>query len=309
MDLTTILIFIIAILFTFTVIGTGALSGLFSERSGVINVGIEGFMIIGGLTYVVLGLFLQKHGITGVAMQIPLFFISMIVASFVSLLHAYASITLKANQVISGMAINLLASGVALFVVNVIYKGAISGVSNPIHSSQIGSKYGISIALFITIFLFIGAYILLKKTKFGLHLRAAGENPHALESQGISVIKTRYMAVMISGALAGLAGCFFVQWQTSFHSSADGLGYISLAILIFGRWRIQWVLLSAAFFSILIGIADASISALNISSWFKDNSNLMNALPFIISLLALIFLSKKSRGPKANGIPYERSAR
>lgn len=299
-----------AILLSFTVIGTGALSGLFSERSGVINVGIEGFMIIGGITYVVLSVISSKYlHQTGVFMQIPLFFISMIVTMIVSSLHAYACITLKANQVISGMAINLLAAGIALFIVNVIYSGGIAGISNEIKSTHLSSEYGLSISLGITFLLFIGAYILLRKTGYGLRLMAAGENPHALESQGISVIKTRYQAVLISGALAGLAGAFFVQWQGAFHGTANGLGYISLAILIFGRWRIQWVLLAAIFFSILTGVANASLSAIGISQWFTSNANLINASPFLISLLAIILLSKRSRGPKANGIPYQRSDR
>ena len=299
-----------AILLSFTVIGTGALSGLFSERSGVINVGIEGFMIIGGLTYVVLGLvFKNSFGVNNIWMQIPLFFISFLVTMIISILHAYASITLKANQVISGMAINLLAAGIGLFVVNVVYSGGISGISNVVKSLQLSVNYGISISLGIAILLFLFSYILIRKTRYGLRLRAAGENPHALESQGISVIKTRYQAVMISGGLAGLAGAFFVQWQGVFHGSANGLGYISLAILIFGRWRIQWVLLAAIFFSALVGFASASLSVVSLPQWFTQNSNLINASPFIISLVAIIMLSKRSRGPKADGIPYERSAR
>ncbi len=295
-----------AILLSFTVIGTGALSGLFSERSGVINVGIEGFMIIGGLTYVVLGIVFDVHSI---GMQIPLFLISFLVTMLISLLHAYASITLKANQVVSGMAINLLAAGIALYVVNVVYSGGIAGVSNVVNSMNSSIHYGISISLIITVFLFAASYILLRKTSYGLRLMAAGENPHALETQGISVIRTRYQAVMISGGLAGLAGAFFVQWHGVFHGSADGLGYISLAILIFGRWRIQWVLSAAAFFSILVGFASASISVVGLPAWFSKDSNLINAMPFIISAVAIVMLSKRSRGPKANGIPYERSAR
>jgi simple sugar transport system permease protein len=207
-----LILIISSILLAFTVIGTGALAGLFSERSGVINVGIEGFMIIGGLTYIILSEIAKtKLDQTGIFMQIPLFLISFIVTMLISSLHAYASITLKANQVISGMAINLLAAGVAVFVVNVVYSGGIAGMTNRIENTNLNKNYGISISLFITIFLFIGAFFLLRKTKYGLRLRAAGENPHALESQGISVIKTRYQAVLISGGLAGLAGAFFVQ--------------------------------------------------------------------------------------------------
>ena len=303
-------ILITAILLSFTVIGTGALSGLFSERSGVINVAIEGFMVIGALVYVILATFCSKYlNQTGVWVQIPLFLIAFFVTMLISLLHAFACITLKANQVISGMAINLFATGIAVFIVNVVYKGEISGMSNPIKSTQMGSDYGLSISLAITFIIIVASFFLIKKTKFGLRLKAAGENPHALESQGISVVKTRYQAVMISGALAGLAGAFFVQWHLVFKGSADGLGYISLAILIFGRWRLQWVVLAAIFFSILTGIASASLSALNISQWFSDNSNLINAAPFIISLAAIVLLSKRSKGPKAGGIPYNRSSR
>ena len=295
------------------ILGTGALSGLFSERSGVVNIGINGMIIFGSLSYCLMNKLIGSE--TNPWVQLPVFIIVGLIVSLFALLHGLASITLKANQVASGTAINLLASGVALFLINYLFEGgAVSEFFTHVSLSQknISWKYAISLPVFFCLFLFAIAFVFLKYTKLGKYIKAAGENPHALESQGISVIRIRYYALLISGFLAGISGCVYAQTKSYFSGNVEGLGFIALAILIFGRWRIVLVLMGALLYGTLSGINQAIIiNPDNISreNWIIENRDLFQIMPFLFSILTLIFTSHNSKVPKFVGVPYEKSGR
>ncbi len=303
------------------VVGIGAIAGLFSERAGVFNIAINGMMVIGGLSYAVISYHVKGSSYN----QIWIMLVAGLMAGMFALLHALASIKFKANQIISGTAINLLAPGIAIFWIAAIQKNTRVFVNyNTLSFSKHLDSFAhlISLPLFAIILVVAIGWFTLHKTPFGLKLRACGENPHALGAAGVNVNLVRYVAVFISGVLSGIAGAIFVQDIGSFAGNVNGMGFIALAILIFGRWRIITVFLSAIFFGTLEGIA-MDHGALRLT-WFthlthfftgKDyaigaiDTNLLLIWPFIISIIALIITSRKSLAPKAAGKHYDKTQR
>ncbi len=305
---------ILTMIIFISILSIGAIGGLFSERSGVFNIAINGMMIIGALSYSVI----SSHVKGSQYNQIWVILIAGLIAGCFALLHAVACIRFKANQIISGTALNLLAPGLALFWITSIEKKAI--IISPYKSLSLSSTYNsfahlINFPIIMSVIILILGWLLLYKTPFGFKLRACGENPYALASVGINVNRIRYIALFISGFLAGIAGGIYVQFTSEFSGLIAGLGFISLAILIFGRWRIQWVFMSAIFFGFLQGFA-LSKGLLGTSAhgsiWYKmasTNQNLFLILPFAISIIALIFTSYKSQAPRAAGKFYDKSKR
>ncbi len=294
-----------------------ALGGMFSERSGVINIALEGIMAIGGLAGVfVLSLF-------GGSMPTPALVALSILASAVaglvySLLLGFSAITLKADQTIGGTALNMMATAFAIVVVkafnnaNANGSGASSAKLTYDNSAFI-YKLGpvtINIFLIIGIILLICSHVFLFRTKWGLRLRACGEHPQAADSVGINVYQWRYIGVMISGVLGGIGGFAYIvpsvtTWN--FEVGVAGAGFLALAVMIFGQWKPYRIAAAAVFFAVfrsLANIADSTV--LSTLGWSK---NIYSMMPFIASMIILAFTSKNSQAPKAEGIPYDKGAR
>ena len=296
-----------------------AIGGMFSERSGVINIALEGIMIMGAFAGI---LFINQFesSMSGQGLLLLALLIGGIAGGVFSLLHAFAAINLKADQTISGTALNLFAPAFAIFVARTIQQTQQIPFTNtffikevPILSSIpiIGDLFfkNVYITTYIGILIFIIAYIVINKTRFGLRLRSCGEHPQAADSVGINVYKIRYLGVIISGVLAGIGGVVFVvPTSTNFNATVAGYGFLALAVLIFGQWRVPRVFVAAFFF----GIMKTLSSAHSTIPFIKDlpiTNEVYKMLPYLITLIALTFLSKSSQAPKAAGIPYDKGSR
>lgn len=292
------------------ILGLGALGGYFSEKGGVINIAINGLMIFGTLIYAILKRY--AGAVDSGWMQLPMMLIVGLATALFGLLHGFASIHLKANQTISGTAINMLSAGIAMFVIMVIYKSGSQGMDSSwkdVAASQsvLDWKYAIALPVILAIAIFIIAFCFMKFTKLGSRIKAAGDNPQALESQGISVVRIRYIAVGISGFLAGISGAIFAQRLGHISGNVQGLGFVAMAILIAGQWSIPLIGLASILFAVLNALGNTTV--LDRPQFFVDNSNLLMALPFVLSLVTLVFTSRNSQAPKAAGIPYDKSKR
>ncbi len=288
-----------------------SLGGLYSERSGVVNLGLEGLMLVGSFAAAITIHLLE--GLIPSGLLIPIGLLAAVIMGILySLLHAFASITLKADQIISGTAINMLAAALTVYTarailgsgnvrVNSIIRKDIPGLANipvlgPLFFSQ--SYWSTWLVLAILVF----SWFLLYKTSFGLRLRACGEHPSAVASAGVNVHKMRYFAVCASGALAGLGGAvILVTYSGEFNGSVDGLGFLALAALIFGQWKPLGILGATFFFGFARTVANVSqvIPSLSLIPpvWLK-------IFPYVVTLIALVLFSKHSAAPKADGEPY-----
>ena len=293
-----------------------ALGGMFSERSGVINIALEGIMAIGGLAGILV-LVLCGGTLSPSALVVVSILASAIAGMLYSLLLAFSAITLKADQTIGGTALNMLATAAAVVIVKAYNNsaggsGSASSKLTYSNSSFIftAGKLTYNVFLIIGIVILIVAYVFLFKTKYGLRLRACGEHPQAADSVGINVYKWRYTGVLISGFLGGLGGFAYIVPSVSawnFEVGVTGFGFLALAVMIFGQWKPFRIAAAAVFFAIfksLANIADATFLAnLHLSK------NIYDMMPFIASMVILAFTSKNSQAPKAEGIPYDKGAR
>ena len=278
-----------------------ALGGMFSEHSGIINIALEGIMVIGGVAGV-LTLTMLPASLPSWLIVVIAVVVAALAGVIYSLLLAFASINLKADQTIGGTALNLLATAVAVVIAkNFSDSGSAKlNYSNKPFLFSIG-KLELSIFVPLGIILLIISYIVLYKTRFGLRLRACGEHPQAADSVGINVYKMRYAGVMISGALGAIGGLAYIvpPVQTwNFEVGVAGAGFLWKPFHIFG---------AAMFFAVfksLANIADSTFLA-----QFHWSSNIYNMMPFIASMIILAFTSKNSMAPKAEGIPYDKGSR
>ena len=296
-----------------------ALGGMFSERSGVINIALEGIMILGGFTGILFINFFQA-AIPGQPVLVLAVLVSVITGAAVSLLHAYASINMQANQIISGTAINMLAPAVAVYIARQIRTVQQIPFINQFRIARVpvlGSIPFIGPLLFQNTYLttYLGFLILivsgivLYKTRFGLRLRSCGEHPQASDAAGINVYRMRYAGVMISGALAGLGGLVFViPTSTQFNAEVAGYGFLALAVLIFGQWRPGRIMAAAFFFGLMKAIS-SSYSGIDFMKDIPIPSYIYKMIPYIATLVVLAFSSKKSQAPRAGGIPYDKGKR
>ncbi|MDR0495318.1 MAG: ABC transporter permease [Treponema sp.] len=296
-----------------------ALGGMFSERSGVINIALEGIMIMGAFTGILFINIVQKI-IPGQPVLLLAALVSIISGVLVSLLHGYASINMKANQIISGTAINMLAPAVAIYIARQIRTVQQIPFANQFRIDKapvLGSIPLIGPLLFQNTYLttFLGFLILLVsglvlyKTRFGLRLRSCGEHPQAADSAGINVYRMRYAGVMISGALAGLGGLvFIIPTSTQFNAEVSGYGFLALAVLIFGQWKPARILAAAFFFGLMKAIS-SSYSGIGFMSAIPVPSYIYKMIPYIATLVVLAFSSRKSQAPKAAGVPYDKGSR
>ena len=292
-----------------TVLMLVALGGMFSERSGIINIALEGIMVIGGLAGVLAAKFLPLAP----ALMVPA---AILIAGLAGLLYAlllgFASINLKADQTIGGTALNLMATAIAMVVAKRVNNGGAAKL--PLNKEPLLFSIGnleLSVFIPIGVVLLLIAYFILYKTRLGLRLRSCGEHPQAADSVGINVYHMRYIGVMFSGFLGGIGGMAYImpanpEWN--FEQGVTGMGFLALAVMIFGQWKPFRIALAAIFFSLfraLANIAD-SFPLLKDLNWPKEIYNMM---PFIASMIVLALTSKKSRAPKAEGIPYDKGMR
>ncbi len=300
-----------------TVLTLVALAGMFSERSGVINLGLEGIMVIGGL-----GGALMMHFLPETANPFLVVFVgiicSIIFGLIYSMLLAVAAVTFKADQTITGTAMNILAPAFATVVVKALTLKETGKATPRLEYITFHNYFVFKIGemefnwFFILMILFVAiAWIVLYKTKFGLRLMSCGENPQAADSVGINVIKYRYIGVAISGILGGLGGFAFInsansQW--SFDYGVAGFGFLALAVMIFGQWKPIFILLGALLFGFFRTFDNVATSIPFIKDLAIDPT-FYKMLPYIVCLVVLMFTSKKSRAPKAEGIPYDKSTR
>ena len=276
-----------------------ATGGMICEKAGVVNIALEGLMSIGAMTAATTHVLLESK----IGFSIPLAFLfAAMTGCFFSLIHAFASITLRADQVISGTGINLLSGGITVFFCQLLFR------MDRTQNYQMGMKSGISgiypTAWMAIIILGAAAYMLYCRP-WGLRLRAAGEHPQALASAGVNVVRIRYIAVLISGILAGIAGaCIVLTQDIQFTtSSINGRGFIALAAVSFGRWLPLGILGS----SFLFGASSAlAVNIVNISALKSLPSELFSAMPYFITLITLVIFSGKDYAPKAAGKPYEK---
>lgn len=294
-----------------------ALGGMFSERSGVINIALEGIMTIGGLAGVFVLTLLGGSVPTPVLVAVSI--LTSIVAGMIySLLLAFSAITLKADQTIGGTALNMLATAVAIVAVKAFNNSSAAGngaasAKLTYDNSPFIYKIGpvtINIFLILGIIILVCSSVFLFRTKWGLRLRACGEHPQAADSVGINVYRWRYAGVVISGALGGLGGLAYIVPSVStwnFEVGVAGAGFLALAVMIFGQWKPYRIAGAAVFFAVFKSLANiADSTALANLGWSK---NIYSMMPFIASMIILAFTSKNSRAPKAEGIPYDKGAR
>ncbi len=296
-----------------------ALGGMFSERSGIINIALEGIMIMGAFTGI-LFIHLTTGKISGQLQLILAIVISVATSIVFSLLHAFAAINLKADQTISGTALNMFAPAFAIFVARRITGTQQIQFSNTFRIASvpvlgdipvIGSMFfqNTYITTYLGFVILIVSIVVLFYTRFGLRLRSCGEHPQAADSVGIHVYHMQYAGVIISGALAGLGGLVFVvPTSTNFNASVAGYGFLALAVLIFGQWHPVKIFGASVFFGLMKTIA-ATYSAIPVLSTSGIPSYVYKMVPYLATLAVLMFTSKNSQAPKAEGIPYDKGAR
>ena len=289
-----------------------ALGGMFSEHSGVINIALEGIMVVGGLAGV-----LVTASLPTTMAPAPIVLAAVVAAAvcgmLYSLLLAFASINLKADQTIGGTALNMLATAIAMILAK-NFNGSTSAKISYTNKPFLFSIGGLELSIFIPlgIVLLVVSYIVMYKTRFGLRLRACGEHPQAADSVGINVYRMRYAGVLISGFLGGIGGlAYTVAAGSGFNSDVGGYGFLALAVMIFGNWKPFPILASSVFFALFKVIAaySSSLSFLPKFDGVKEISNFYQMLPYIVTMIVLIFTSKNSQAPKAEGIPYDKGSR
>ena len=295
-----------------------ALGGCFSEHSGVINIGLEGIMVMGALGGALMMKFLPA-GTSAFGMIVLTILAAIAFGMVYSLLLAVASINFSADQTIVGTAMNMLGTAAATVIVKAMNTAANpDNVSSTIQYIEAKKAFLVNIGGFeFNWFMLVAAIALacavvtLYRTRFGLRLMACGEHPQAADSVGINVYKMRYAGVLISGVLGGLGGIVYItagvsEWK--FENGVAGFGFLALAVMIFGQWKPLRIALAALLFGLFRALSNVYtgfgfLVSLNIPS------GVYNMLPYIISLLVLAFTSGKSRAPKAEGIPYDKSTR
>ena len=294
-----------------------ALGGCFSEHSGIINIGLEGIMVMGALG----GALTMKYatGVPAVVMILLVIVASVGVGMIFSLLLGVAAIRFNADQTLVGTALNLLGPAAAVVLVRAINMAeSADNVSSTVAYGQAKKAFLMNIGKFefnwfmlIAFVVLAASFIVLYKTRFGLRLMACGEHPQAADSVGINVYKMRYAGVLISGALGGLGGLVYItagvsEWK--FENGVAGFGFLALAVMIFGQWTPVNIGLAALLFGLFRALSNVytgfpTLRDLNLPS------TVYNMLPYIISLVVLVFVSKSSKAPKAEGIPYDKGQR
>ena len=303
-----------------SVLALVALGGMFAERSGVINIALEGIMVVGGLMGVVMINILNDAGVSPFLGVIISILASGAAGLIYSSLLAFSAVNLKADQTIGGTALNLLASALAIVVAKRIngndspkisYNATKNAVFNNLDFSFNVGPLSLNWFVVVAVIVVLLAWFILYRTRFGMRLMACGEHPQAADSLGINVYKMRWSGVLISGFLGGLGGMAYIVPATgdwNFEMGVAGMGFLALAVMIFGQWKPLNIAAAAVFFAIFRAMSNIfdSIAFLNALNWPKEIYNMM---PFVASMIVLAFTSKRSRAPKAEGIPYDKGMR
>ena len=296
-----------------------ALGGMFSERSGVVNIALEGIMVMGAFTSIFTINALQDR-MQGQLLLLIAIVVAGVTGVVFSLLHAYAAINMNADQTISGTALNLFAPAFAIFVARMIQQVQQIPFNNTFRIAKVPVLGDIPvigplffqntyITTYLGLILLAVSSVVLYKTRFGLRLRACGEHPHAADSVGINVYRIRYAGVMISGFMAGIGGLIFViPTSTNFNATVAGYGFLALAVLIFGQWKPRLILVAAFFFGFMKTIASA-YSGIPFLASANIPNNIYKMIPYIATLVVLAFTSSNSQAPKASGQPYDKGGR
>ena len=324
-----------------------ALAGVFAERSGIINLALEGIMIFGAFVGVLFVRIVQPLEVFAAAkaagdwvtlqgLELLAMLVAAALGAIFSLLLSFASVNLRADQTIGGTALNLLAPALVLFLIRILagqntllidgdaaswfmLKNSLFGMGRTekggfLWETFVNKSY---IATYVCILIFAVLSVLLYKTRFGLRLRSCGENPQAADSLGINVYRMRYAGTTISGALAGLGGFVYALTTANCASTGDvaGFGFLALAVMIFGNWKPLNIAGASLLFGLFKCVA-ASYTSLDVNgdgvfllAELGISPHLYRMLPYLITLIVLAFTSKRSRAPKAEGIPYDKGQR
>ena len=325
-----------------------ALAGVFAERSGIINLALEGIMIFGAFIGVLFVRSMQSfevftnavragNWLTLQGLELMAMLVAALMGALFSLLLSFASVHLKADQTIGGTALNLMAPALVLFLVRILanqntlqmatgdsaswfmIKKSTFGIDKSTDLGFLGETFlhKVYLATYVCIILFVVMSVILYKTRFGLRLRSCGENPQAAASLGINVYSMRYAGTTISGALAGMGGFVYALTTANCTANGDvaGFGFLALAVMIFGNWKPLNIALASLLFGLFKCIA-AAYSTIDLNGdgvyWLAElgiSSHLYRMLPYLVTLLVLAFTSKNSRAPKAEGIPYDKGSR
>jgi len=307
-----------------------ALGGMFSERSGIINIALEGIMVVGALFSCLAYRSFDASGFGPAHPQTAVFLAVLVAAATgcaFSLLLAFASIHLKADQTIGGTALNMLAPAAAITLTWAIQGQGQSQIQIPTWTRITQASFGIEakdtflhrlifksfyLTTPLSLLLLAVSAVILYRTRFGLRLRSCGEHPQAADSVGINVYKIRYAGVAISGALGGIGGiAYSMAAGSTYQSSVAGYGFLALAVMIFGNWKPLNILGASVFFAVfkIIGSYSGSIPFMPKFEGVKSSDYIYNMLPYIVTMIVLILTSRKSRAPKAEGVPYDKGAR
>lgn len=296
-----------------------ALGGMFSERSGIINLGLEGIMVFGAMAGAMVMVLLPESTPKAVLIILTLA-ASAIMGMLASLFIAVACINFKADQTLIGTAVNMLATASVTVIVKAFntkrsggtdFSAKLDYVSG--HNKFVFNAGKLQLSWFIIVacVLLVCATVLFYKTKFALRLRACGEHPQAADSVGINVYKMRYAGVLMSGFLAGIGGIIYIAAANStwhFNYGVAGAGFLALAVMIFGQWKPERIAWAAVLFAIFKSLSNVYMG-IGFLSALPITGTVYNMFPYIVSLLVLVFTSGKSRAPKAEGIPYDKGSR
>ncbi len=285
-----------------------ALGGVISENAGVVNIGLEGMMTFGAFVGAAVGYYYQSPWIA--------FLAAGLAAGVLALLHGLACITFSADHIISGIAINFIGPGLALFLSRIFFDGAamtkpipvdakiprsLNGVFSNNFLNNVFNQYDTVYLAFVLVFVF---WFLLYKTKLGLRIRSVGEHPKAADTLGVNVNRTKYIAVFLSGIMAGFGGAAMSIAVVSNYrvTLISGQGFIALAAMIFGKWKPQGALLACLLFG-----ASQGLSVYLMSSGINIPHKILDMAPYLITLLALVLFVGEGNGPAANGESYEKN--
>jgi general nucleoside transport system permease protein len=306
-----------------------AIGAMICEKSGVTNIALEGIMIIGafvGVWFVkavepqtLLEAFNQTNGEKSWLFLMGAF-VGGIAGLLFSWLHAYASITMKADQTISATALNLVAPALAIFIARSVIGGKQVAFRTSFKMAEVGALadipiigdlffQSVNVGLYVGILILLLAYLFVYKTRLGLRLMACGENPHAADSLGVNIYKVRYGAVLTSGFLGGMGGFIFaVSVGKEFEGTVSGYGFLAIAVLIFGNWRPFRILFAAFFFGLMKTIA-VSYASIPFLRELEISTHIYKMVPYIATLVVLVATSKSSHAPKAAGKIYDQGTR
>lgn len=300
-----------------------ALGGMFSERSGVINIALEGIMLAGAFIGTLFVYFIQGSGMNPQVILLLAMAVAAVAGVVYALLLGVAAIHLKADQTISGTALNMLMPAIMLLACKMAFNsdGVTTNVAFYMQKIPVLGDIPVIGQLFfqktyltviIGMIILVISTIIFYKTKFGIRLRACGEHPQAADSVGINVYVMRYAGVTLSGILGGIGGFFYavsvMDGNSNGHTGVAGFGFLALAVMIFGQWKPLSIFFAATFFAFLRTVAYSVPLIPFLANLGIDNA-IYKMLPYVATMIILAFTSGKSKAPKAEGIPYDKGLR